>query len=470
VVFPFRGEREPPGAKLQVPHPRLQEVRMFIGITNTPRDYAWGSTTAIGDLLGHPSSGRPEAELWLGAHPSSPSIATDATPKLAGRSLDALIAADPVGLLGAGRTRLPFLLKVLAASAPLSLQVHPDLEQARAGFAKEQADGVAIDDPNRNYADDNHKPELILALSPTFEALAGFRHVSELRMLLAEMVVSASGDERTLLSAFTDRLANGDPSAAASTGSSRDVTRSEMPLSGDTVPHHTGDGNPLEDTVAWLLHGGDDVERTVAAISAVARRMPGNSSFAREFETVGKLAEAYPGDPGVVLSLLLNRISLPQGQALALPAGMLHAYLDGVGIELMSASDNVLRGGLTAKHVDVDELLKVVRFESLPVPKVLPEAPTDGVVVFRATSDDFVLDRVEIGEAGAVHGVQLVGPDSVAVPLTGPAIALCLSGGLTISGARGSFSLAHGDAVFISPDEGTLTFTGSADVVVATTP
>lgn len=443
---------------------------MFIGITNTPRDYAWGSTTAIGELLGRPSSGGPEAELWLGAHPSSPSVATTATPALSGRPLDAIIAADPAALVGPGRSRLPFLMKVLAAASPLSLQVHPDLEQARAGFAREEADGIPAGDPARRYVDDNHKPELILALSPTFEALAGFRHVSEARMLLAELVVAAVGDERARISALAERLAAGDPSVAASTGSSGEVIRDGMPVEHDTVPHHTGGGNPLEDTVSWLLHGGDDVEATVAAVTSAAAKSPSNSSFARELTTVGRLAEDYPGDPGIVLSLLLNRISLPQGQALALPAGMLHAYLEGVGIEVMAASDNVLRGGLTPKPIDVDELLRVVRFEQLPIPKVLPESPTPGVVVFRPTADDFVLDRVEIGEEGAVHGEQLAGPDGAAIALTGPAIALCLRGGLTISGATGTFSLAQGDAVFISPDEERITFTGSADVVVATTP
>jgi mannose-6-phosphate isomerase len=443
---------------------------MFIGITNTPRDYAWGSRTAIGELLGHAVSGGPEAELWLGAHTAAPSRVTTATPQLSGQALDAVIARDPEALLGAGRSRLPFLLKVLAADAPLSLQVHPDLEQAKAGFAQEERSGTPLGDPKRNYVDDNHKPEVILALSATFEALAGFRHVSESRMLLAELVTSASGEDRQRIAALADRLASGDPSAAGSTGSSTHVVRDGMPVSGDTVAEHGGGGNPLADTVAWLLHGGDDVERTVAAVTGAAARASTGSSFAREWQTVGVLAEAYPGDPGVVLSLLLNRISLQQGQALALPAGIMHAYLSGLGIELMSASDNVLRGGLTPKHVDVDELLRVARFEATPTPIVRPESPADGELLFRGPADDFVLARIDIGDAGAVHGVRLAGPEQVVLPLTGPAIALCLTGGAAIVGAKGSFTLARGDAVFISPDEEHLTFSGSADIVVATTP
>jgi mannose-6-phosphate isomerase len=444
---------------------------MFIGISNTPRDYAWGSTTAIAELLGRPASGGPEAELWLGAHGASPSVVTTASPEHAGQRLDALIARDPAPVVGTGRTRLPFLMKVLAAASPLSLQVHPDLEQARAGFRREQEAGLPLDDPARNYADDNHKPELILALSPTFEALAGFRHVSETRLLLAELAVSAaSQDDRTAIGALADRLAAGDPAAAGSTGSSVHVVRDGMPVSGETSAEHRGGGNPLADAVAWLLHGGDEVERTVAAVTTAAARAPELSSFAREFRTVGLLADGYPGDPGVVISLLLNRISLPQGQALALSAGVVHAYLEGVGIEVMAASDNVLRGGLTPKHVDVDELLRVVRFEQTPPPKVQAESPADGVQLFRATADDFVLERITVGEAGAVHGYRLTGPEQVELPLAGPAIALCLTGGLTIAGAKGSFSLARGDAVLISPDEQRLTFSGSADVVLATTP
>ena len=154
---------------------------MFVGITTPPRDDAWGSRTAIAELLGRPASGGPEAELWLGAHHGSPSIVTDATPEFAGRRLDELIAEDPARFLGPGRTTLPFLLKVLAAEQPLSLQAHPNTAQAEAGFARENEAGLAVDAPERNYRDASAKPELLLALSPTFEALAGFQHVSTIR-------------------------------------------------------------------------------------------------------------------------------------------------------------------------------------------------------------------------------------------------------------------------------------------------
>lgn len=441
---------------------------MFLGITNTPRDYAWGSRTAIAELLGRPASGGPEAELWLGAHPGSPSTVTPATPALSGRRLDELIAEDPARLLGPGRDRLPFLLKVLAADAPLSLQVHPDAAQAKEGFERENRAGVPLDAETRNYKDDSAKPELILAVSATFEVLAGFRHVSEIRLLLAELASFADDGDRAAILALAAGLAAGDPSDAGSTGSSWHVIDEGMPSSGDTVPQHDAGGNPLAATVERLLRRED--ERVVDAVTAAASRASANSSFGREWAAVQTLAEAWPGDPGIVISLLLNHISLQQGQALALPAGALHAYLSGLGIELMSSSDNVLRGGLTSKHVDVDELLRTVVFEALPTPTVRPNASDAGVTVWQPEVGDFVLAQVALGDAAEDHGYRLAGPASTAFDLSGPAEVLVVAGGLQVRGATGTMSLARGDAAYISPEEKTLTFSGSGIAYVATTP
>lgn len=443
---------------------------MFVGITNTPRDYAWGSRTAIADLLGHPASGGPEAELWLGAHPGHPSTVTTATPALAGERLDAIIAGDAPRFVGAGRTRLPFLMKVLAADAPLSLQVHPDAEQAKAGFAKENEGGVPLDAEARNYKDDSAKPELILALSATFEALAGFQHVSTARMLLAELITSTSGDDREVVSRFGEELSAGNPGEVASTGSSAHVIRDGMPADEDTHPAHSGGGNALAAIVERLLRGGPDVDRLVAAIVEAAPKVSANSSFSREFRTVGELAEAYPGDPGIVISLLMNRVSLQQGQALALEAGTMHAYLSGLGIEVMSASDNVLRGGLTPKHVDVDELLSIATFEAESVPLVTPDSPVPGITVWRPQGDEFVLAQVALGDAAAIHGYTLAGPETTSFALTGPAIVLVLTGGLSVSGSTDAIALARGDAAYVTPDEGVLTFAGSGIAYITTTP
>ncbi|MBW4043227.1 MAG: mannose-6-phosphate isomerase, class I [Acidobacteria bacterium] len=443
---------------------------MFVGITNTPRDYAWGSRTGIAELLGHHASGGPEAELWLGAHPGWPSTVTTATPALAGQRLDDVIAAAPAEFLGAGRSRLPFLMKVLAADAPLSLQVHPDPEQAKEGYARENAAGVPLTADTRNYKDDSAKPELILALSATFEALAGFRHVSESRLLLAELAGAAAGEDRVAISRFADDLAGGDAARAGSVGSSAEVIRDGLPDVGETVPEHRHSGNPLAYVVERLLRGGAEAERLIAAVVATVPRLGAGSSFAREWATVRTLADAYPGDPGIVISLLLNHVTLRQGQALALPAGAMHAYLSGLGIEVMTASDNVLRGGLTPKHVDVDELLQVVVFEALPTPTVQPDALRPGVTVWQSAGDDFLLAQVALGDAAAVHGHTLSGPESTTFTIDGPAEILVVAGGMTVSGTADSISLARGDAAFVTPDEGLLTFAGSGIAYLTTTP
>ena len=360
---------------------------MFVGITNTPRDYAWGSDGEISALLGLEPSGRPEAELWLGDHPGSPARVVESDKTLAD--------------LESGR--LPFLLKVLAAGSSLSLQAHPTMAQAQAGFARENALGIPLDAPERNYKDAFHKPELIYALSDEFEALCGFRSAAGIR-------------------AVFDRL-------------------------GLRVERLTDDSS-LRSVFEWLIARGDGVDELIAAVVAA----PDDGS--PELATVQLLAEAYPGDPGIVISLMLNRVTLEKGEVLYLPAGNIHAYLKGVGIELMASSDNVLRGGLTPKHIDVPELLSVLDFTPVPVPYLAAEHPSTGVEVFRPDVPDFVLVTIE---------------DEGSYELTGPAIALCTDGDLEIVGAGSAYNLSLGDAVYITADEGRLSFAGLGTVFLATT-
>ncbi|HEY4152487.1 MAG TPA: mannose-6-phosphate isomerase, class I, partial [Pseudolysinimonas sp.] len=286
---------------------------MFVEITNTPRDYAWGSTTAIPELLGTAPTGRPQAELWLGAHPGSPARLVGAEGTL----------ADVV------HGRLPFLLKVLAAASPLSLQAHPTTAQAEAGFAAENAAGIPLSAPERNYKDASAKPEMIYALSDEFRALCGFRAVAETRTVL----LPVSGDVR--IAPLLDRLV---------------------------------DDTSIRAVFDWLITRGAGVDDVIAAV-VEASAVDDDPSW----DTVRRLADSFPGDPGIAISLLMHTVVLHPGEALYLPAGNIHAYLEGVGIELMSASDNVLRGGLTTKHVDVPELLKVLDFRPLPVPYLEPE-------------------------------------------------------------------------------------------------
>jgi mannose-6-phosphate isomerase len=383
---------------------------MFVGITNTPRDYAWGSTTAIADLLGRAPSGAPEAEYWLGTHPGSPS----------------LLASDGSSL--ASITTLPFLLKVLAAASPLSLQAHPNPAQAAEGFARENAAGVPLDAPFRNYKDDHHKPELIYALSPTFEALCGFRSVDATRALIASL-----GPD-SLVDSFLDRLV---------------------------------DDASLPAVFEWLLSGAEDVAALVTRVVALAAAHPKT----KEFATVGALAEVYPGDPGILISLLLNRVTLSRGEVLYLPAGNIHAYLSGLGIELMAASDNVLRGGLTPKYVDVPELLSVLDFTPLPIPILAPSHPSAGVSVFRPDVPDFELvvvspPRVAAADP-AVPPAENEGWSAEYSPES-DSIVLCTSGFLHILGTNGSFEVQRGAAVYITKDESPLRFEGPGTVFMAT--
>jgi mannose-6-phosphate isomerase len=427
---------------------------MFVGITNTPRNYAWGSPTAIAALLDRTASGGPEAELWLGAHPGSPSVITDAA--LAGGAVDlaAWIDQDPATALGAalaGTGRLPFLMKILAAHNPLSLQAHPSPERAAAGFALENAAGIPQDAADRNYRDPFHKPEIIFALSDTFEALCGFRDPRQIRSILAEL---------RALDATMDQ-----PQPEALSGL-------ENRLVGDDA---------LRDIVEWLLRdgrGGDSgevswlVERVVALAERAAFLIDGGArvSFAAELATVRELSAAYPGDPGIVISLLTNLVSLKRGEVLFLPAGNIHAYLSGLGVEVMAASDNVLRGGLTPKHIDVDELLDVLEFEPLPVPYLAPELQADGVALYRPGVPDFELAHITVPAAAAAGDAAPAGVPMRQVTLTGPGIAICTAGRFLVAGAQSSISLARGESVYITPDEGTVTFAGAGEVFLATTP
>jgi len=358
---------------------------MFVAITNTPRDYAWGSATAIPSLLGTPATGAPQAELWLGTHPGSP--AQTATGSLA------------------SLTTLPFLLKVLAAGSPLSLQAHPTIAQAVDGFARENAAGVPLDAANRNYRDELHKPEIIFALTP-FRALCGFRPASETGAAIERLLGAAPGD--AALNSWLDRL---------------------------------GSDDDIREVFDWLLSRGAGVDELLAALVSAAALVDGP-----HYTLIAELAAAYPGDPGIAISLMLNLAELSPGEVLFLPAGNIHAYIEGLGIELMAASDNVLRGGLTPKHVDVPELLSVLDFTPLPVPYLAPVV-VDGVETF-SPLPDFAL-------------LHVVADATVALP--GEAIALCTAGSFTLSGQP----IARGESVYIA-DEPSLAIAGSGDLFIAT--
>lgn len=397
---------------------------MFVELQNTPRPYAWGSRTAIAKLQGRKPSGEPEAELWLGAHEGSPARLADGS-GVGHPDLASWIAADSASA-GLTRSRLPFLLKLLAADAPLSLQAHPSAEQAAAGFERENRAQVALDAPHRNYKDAFHKPELVVALSETYDALCGFRPVAEAAADIDALITTAEGE--------------GNLPAAVELRGLRDR------LSGS-------DAEVLRSVVGYLL--GAEISSLVAAVSAAAASAP----LTPAVDTLRLLAEHYPGDPGIVVSLFVNRVTLRQGEALYLPAGNIHAYLRGFGVELMASSDNVLRGGLTPKYVDVPELFSVLDFEPLPVPYLRPVLVTDGVQLFAPGMPDFELFRIEVGED----------VPEIAIKPPGVAIALATRGRLNITGAQGAMKLRAGQAAYITPDENTLVVSGGGELFIATT-
>lgn len=382
---------------------------MIVSIANTPRDFGWGSTTSMAHLLGIAPSGEPQAELWLGAHPGSPSRIID--PEATGGATDVLqwIDRDPHAALG-DRAKLPFLMKVLAADSSLSLQAHPTAEQAAAGFARENALGIPLDAPHRNYRDDQPKPEIIVALSDRFEALCGFRAHHEAAEALTALDVA------------------------------------------ELVPRLVA----LPELFGWLMAGGPEVDALVARVAARVAQVDaeGVADMDADIDTARRLGEAHPGDPGIICALLLNRVTLRRGEALFLPAGNIHAYLEGVGVEVMSSSDNVLRGGLTAKHVDVPELLHVLNFAQGAPPWLHPEQ-AKGIDVFRPEVADFVLMRIT-GDGD--------------VPLTGPAIALCTAGSLSLSGTMSEQQVSLGESVYITPDELNISVRGHGELFLATTP
>lgn len=364
--------------------------------------------------------------MWIGVHAAAPSLVQEKEERrhctLAewiGRSPDARLGSRVRERFG---DRLPFLLKILAAETPLSLQAHPSLEQARAGHAREDAAGIPRTARHRNYRDTNHKPEILCALG-RFDALCGFRPAEQTLRLLGILAV--------------DSLA---PVVDA-------ISRKPGP-----------DG--LKDAFSFLMTLPS--ERAAVLVDEVTeacrRECARGSEGSAQFEWVLVLAALYPADVGVVASLLLNHVRLEAGQALLLPAGNLHSYLGGVGIELMASSDNVLRGGLTTKHVDVDELLTVVDFSDRPA-RFVPVRPAgEGEMEYVTGTPDFRLSTIVV-EAGRPCRPQRRGPE----------LLLCTSGVASAATAAGeTVELRRGESVFVGADEEDYVLTGNATLFRAT--
>ena len=406
--------------------PQAGEPMPRIALLENPiREYDWGSRSAIAELLGRPSpSAAPQAELWMGAHPSAPSAVV-----LAGvrRSLLAWIEESPKELLGprvqAGfEARLPFLLKVLAADRPLSIQAHPDAAQAREGFARENATGIPLDAVERCYRDASHKPELLCALTP-FWALRGFRAPHEILALAAQLAV-----------AELDAAA-----ACLRTG---------------------GEGEALS---AWLRGlFALAPEARVRLVRAVARAAVERADADVGFEWIARLQQLHRDDVGVLAPLFLHTLRLEPGEAIFLPARELHAYLQGVGIELMASSDNVLRGGLTTKPLAIEELLRVLRFQPARPVLLRAQRDTSGWERYATPALEFELARATL------RG----GPPIASAQERGIEILLCTEGEVELApaDAQPRVRLAQGASCIVPAAAGAYRASGRGTLFRASVP
>jgi mannose-6-phosphate isomerase len=381
-------------------------------ISNSARDYAWGSPTLISDYFGIEPTGKPMAEIWFGTHPGSPTAVTD------GGTLQELRAG----------AELPFLLKILAAGQPLSIQAHPNKEQALAGFERENAAGTPIDSPVRDYKDDHHKPELIVALTE-FQALVGFRPRVDIVVAFQRLAAQAQSLE---FDALEEAL-----------------TRAIQQLR---------EGG-IEAVFADLLARRGELSEVTAQLSELAKLSRSVQNIESEnLSLVPLLEELYPGDPGILVSQLMNLVVLQPMDAVELEAGEIHAYVSGLGIEVMASSDNVLRGGLTPKHINVEELLRVVSFKQGAEPILEAKQLTAGLWQYPSRADDYLLYRIEVGGSNLLADLEL--PEA--------AIVICTSGEVAIGDSKEERQvLRKGEAAYLS-DARFFSFSGAGTLFLAT--
>lgn len=387
-------------------------------IHGTVMNYPWGTPAAIPAILGTEPDGTPVAEYWLGAHPLAPStVGADGA-----ESLDAMLEREPRQLGKSAivyGSRLPFLMKILSAASALSIQTHPSRQRAQRGYAREESLGIPRNDPERVYKDDWPKPEIMVALSE-MQAMVGFRPLGELGRVL---------DEFGLRHSFEDAFGAG---LFARPAVDADLLRSVMD---DEHPAH---------------------ELVEAIQQAVPE--PGWSDAARELQgTARELQAQFPGDPGVLAALFMNRVTLRPGEALYVPDGVIHAHLRGTGIEVMASSDNVLRGGLTSKHIAVDELVRVVDFTPSEPEVLRGNEVGPGVFRYPTYCDEFDVWRLEVTDGT---------PLAVPAP-EGARIALVVSGEVTLDDGTDLLVLERGDAAFMSADSAPVTARGVGQLFLA---
>ncbi|QQM66989.1 mannose-6-phosphate isomerase, class I [Actinomyces weissii] len=388
------------------------------------RRYDWGSLSSLPRLLGVEPDGQPWAELWFGTHPAGQSRLAD------GRTLGELVSSAPERYLGADVVRrfegqLPFLLKLIAPARSLSLQVHPSLERAAEGFAAEEAAGVPLDSPVRSFKDANHKPEMVLALEQ-FEAVAGFRAPRRAAEVLAGLESPVARRMRRTLRLNPTRY-------GIRTAFTELVSAQTRPTPEDLA----------------------------ALVEEIRLRLErGEAPSVRAYSNVVAMARDFPADPGVAASLLLNPVTLRPGEALFIPAGSVHAYVSGLGVEVMASSDNVLRAGLTAKHVDVPTMLTCVDYVAAPPVRPAPEYLSRTTRAYYAPVEDFELLLTEVEPADGL----------VPVPGRGARLLLVASGRLRVSTSVGALTLSQGQGAFVGDDEKGLRVQGAGQLVQVDVP
>jgi len=389
----------------------------IFSLKNQIQNYAWGSREILGRMRGVPvPTEQPEAEVWVGAHPAAPSRATVDG---AESPLNELIVENPSRFLRPDRTSdwFPFLFKILAIDAPLSIQVHPTPEQAIAGFEDEQARGIAIDAPYRNYKDRYSKPETVIALSP-MRVLTGVRPVEQLKTLAAAFGAAwlAERAELSPKQLLTEIIRLPEETASAA------------------VQH-------LVDTAAGLLGASNDV---VADAAELVRIVDGK----------------YPGDRGLLVAFVMNLVHLAPGESAFTPDGQVHAYVSGTAIELMNPSDNVMRAGLTAKHIDTEELIKVLG-EKQDAPVIQRPNPEDGPLGAYAMWDERMsVTRVRVEEC-----------KPLSYTFKGISAALSVAGKVTIQAKDGNgtdeFVLGATESVLHVGEPSEAVLSGSGELYIA---
>lgn len=378
-------------------------------LINSVQNYAWGSKTALTDLYGIANPNNlPMAELWMGAHPKSSSKIEDASGQA--RSLRDVIDADKAALLGDKVAQrfgeLPFLFKVLCAEQPLSIQVHPNKQASEIGFAKENAAGIPLDAAERNYKDPNHKPELVFALTP-FLAMNAFREFSEIISLL-QPVAGANN-------AIAHFLEN--PNAEA-----------------------------LSRLFASLLNmQGEEKSHALAVLKAAL-----DSQQGEPWETIRLIAQFYPDDSGLFSPLLLNVVKLNPGEAMFLFAETPHAYLQGVALEVMANSDNVLRAGLTPKYIDIPELVANVKFVAKPAAELLTQPVKNGAELdFPIPVEDFAFSLHDLSQT------------ETTIAQESAALLFCVEGEATLHKGEQHLVLKPGESAFVAANESPVSVSGT---------